>query len=200
MAILDGSGLPILLAAFVVGAAAALATTLRSNDGPGAALGAASSPGPRVIVGFALSGLGAAATGSLFAARAGFVQPGQTSFLLVLGFTAVAVAGVVRGSGIVAPLVAIPGAVIATLLADSASIHGWNSGERDVILGAVFVVTVAIAWGLHRVLAPPATSFPTAGPLPGAFPPGPGTVWAAPQRPGPQPPAAQPAPPPPPHG
>jgi ribose/xylose/arabinose/galactoside ABC-type transport system permease subunit len=200
MAVLDGSGLPILLAVFVVGAAAALAATLRADDGAGTGLGATSSPGPRVIVGFALSGLGAAVAGSLFAARAGYVQPGQTSYLLVLGFTAVAVAGVVRGGGIVAPLVAIPGAVIATLLSDSAPINGWSSGERDVILGAMIVVTVALAWGLQRVLARPATTFPTPGPFPAAFPPGSATVWAAPQPPGSQPPAARPAPPPPPQG
>ena len=89
---LDGAGLPIALTVVVVGAGAGLAALLGSTSARPADHDPAT-PHPRVIAGFALSGLGAAVFGALFAARLGFVQPGQTGYVLVLGFTAVAIAG-----------------------------------------------------------------------------------------------------------
>ncbi len=183
---LDGAGLPIALTVVVVGAGAGLAALLGSTSARPADRDPAT-PHPRVIAGFALSGLGAAVFGALFAARLGFVQPGQTGYVLVLGFTAVAIAGTVRGSGIVAPLAAVPAAAVATMLSDAAPINGWNQGERDIVLGVVFVVTVAIAHGLRKLMsggerapAPIVVPAPVVVPAPGG-PPSP--AWGPPPAP-----------------
>jgi len=172
---LDGAGLPIAFTVVVVAAGVGLALLFAPRAGEPTDRDHAS-PHPRVVAGFALSGLAAGVFGALFAARAGFLQPGQTSIALVLGFTAVAVAGAVRGSGVVAPLAAVPAAAVTMMLADAAPINGWNQGERDLILGGVFVVTVALAQGLRRLLSAgerPAVQPPTAPLAP---------TWAPPPR------------------
>ena len=67
---LDDAGLPVALAVVVVGAGAGLAVLFASTAG-GPADRDPAKPHPRVVAGFALSGLGAAVYGALFAAARG---------------------------------------------------------------------------------------------------------------------------------
>jgi len=174
---IDGLGLPLLAMLVVVGVAVLLAVLFHQADGgtpsvppvsaaPGAPGGvyapvpaAPVAPGSgraglRVLPGFALTATAGMLFGALQAGTVGFYWVGITTLAPTLVFAAVAIAGVVRGSGPFAPLVAIVGSGVVVLIQDATRFNGWEAGEQQLVLGALFVVCTAIAYGLRRVLTP----------------------------------------------
>jgi ribose/xylose/arabinose/galactoside ABC-type transport system permease subunit len=199
----DGSGLPALVAIGFTSLTVAAAVAFRRPAG--VEVGTAAGPrGGEVVVGFALSGAAAGAAGALNAGIVRAVVPtGQVVLLTVLA--AVAIGGVVRGNRLVGPLAAAVAAGAAQLLADSAVLRAWQSGDRQLLVASVLGVCLLVSHGLHRLIGyrpgvPPAGAAPPAawGPPMGdpAAAPWP-AVGAPPAAP---PPAAPPpaAPPPPP--
>jgi ribose/xylose/arabinose/galactoside ABC-type transport system permease subunit len=189
----DGSALPFLAALGVTGVAVLLAVIVRRPAPEG---GDDRGPGPEVIAGFGLSGLAAGIFGAIFTGLTMVASPGIGTNMVLVLFTAVAMAGVVRGSGIVAPLAAVLGTVGAFLLTDGSRMRNWDVGDANLLLAAVFAVLLLVGHGLYRALAgigagvgPAAGPGPpvTASSPPWAFPPHPGTP-----PPGPPGPPAQP--------
>lgn len=179
---IDGQGLPMGLMVVVVLLATVLAVVLARDP----ADVRAAAPHPRVVLGFALTGLAGCLYGAVLAGIFAFAAPGQVSIEVFIVFTTVAVAGVVRASGLIAPLLAVPAAAIVTVLSDSVSFNGWSRGEHELVLGGVFLVTLVVGQGLARLLGSGST--PAGAPAPGPAPtPMPAALaWGAP--PGPPPP------------
>lgn len=149
-----------LLAAFVfVTVAVALGALLgRSAQGTGTqALNGSVGVGPRVIVGFALSGAAAGAVGSVFAGSTIFgPTSGHWSFtmqswLLPL-FAAVALGGVLRGGWFIAPLGAALGAVPAVLVSDGMVLHSRDPINRELVLLGFILGALVVSYSLHRLL------------------------------------------------
>jgi ribose/xylose/arabinose/galactoside ABC-type transport system permease subunit len=176
----EGSALPFLAALGVTGLAVLVAVIVRR---PASGGGDDRGPGPEVILGFGLSGLAAGVFGALFAGMTLLATPGVGTNTVLVLFTAVAMAGVVRGSGIVAPLAAVLGAVGAFLLTDVPRMRQWDPGDGNLLLAAVFTVLLLVGHGLHRVLAGNGAGVgPAAGagqPVTASSPP-----WAFPAPPG----------------
>jgi ribose/xylose/arabinose/galactoside ABC-type transport system permease subunit len=106
-------------------------------------------PGPEVVIGYGLSGLGAGLAGGLVAALTLFFVPEQGPSFLLFVLAAVAIAGVTRGSGIVAPLAGAAAAVIVGLIRSSVSPSNPNVG---VALAVLLVVTLVIGYGINRLV------------------------------------------------
>lgn len=200
------------LAALVVVAAGvglALVAALLRRPAPVAALGdppAAGRPHVGVVAGFALAGGAACLSGAVQAGLYGFAQVTMFSTsMLVSLFAAVAIAGVTRKSGLLAPVLAIVGAFLVAVL-ELAGRPGPFDSDRDLALAGLLAAGVAIAHGLARISdgrdgprphhapgAPPAVAGPagaTAGvpaaSAPGAgWPPAPGHAGAPPVAPPP---------------
>jgi ribose/xylose/arabinose/galactoside ABC-type transport system permease subunit len=159
-ALIDGWLLPLLAMVVVTGAAIGLAVAMAPSRPGGPvpsrtpAAGGGRVPGVGALAGFALSGLAAGAFGAFQAGLQGVVVPGQMTSLLPLLFAAVAVGGVVRGSGAFGPVCAALGAFVVTVVQDAGFLNGWRQGEGQIALGALFVVSVVIAHGLRRLMAP----------------------------------------------
>jgi len=160
---IDGIGLPIVVMVATTGLAVGLAilfSTVGSAPAAGSPAGAA---GSRVVPAFALSGMAASCFGALMAGTQGAYGFGYGADVrvLVLVFTAVAVGGVVRGSGPVAPLVAALGALVVVLIQDATLFHNWDLGSDQVALGGLFAVCLLVANVLRRILTPsrPRTQF-----------------------------------------
>jgi ribose/xylose/arabinose/galactoside ABC-type transport system permease subunit len=150
---LEGAELAILTMLAVTGLAVGLAFLFRDTGtaSPGSPAGAA---GPRVVPAFALSGLAGSAFGAFMAGSQGFFGYGTNSTILVLVFTAVAVGGVVRGSGPVAPPVAALGAIVVVLIQDATRFNNWSVGSDQLALGGLFLVCLLVANVARRVLTP----------------------------------------------
>jgi ribose/xylose/arabinose/galactoside ABC-type transport system permease subunit len=160
---IDGVGLPILVMVATTGLAVGLAilfSTVGAVPSAGSPAGAA---GSRVVPAFALSGMAASCFGALMAGSQGANSFGYGADVrvLVLVFTAVAVGGVVRGSGPVAPLAAALGALVVVLIQDATLFHNWDLGSDQVALGGLLVVCLLVANVLRRILTPsrPRTQF-----------------------------------------
>jgi ribose/xylose/arabinose/galactoside ABC-type transport system permease subunit len=160
---IDGVGLPILVMVATTGLAVGLAilfSTVGAVPSAGSPAGAA---GSRVVPAFALSGMAASCFGALMAGSQGANSFGYGADVrvLVLVFTAVAVGGVVRGSGPVAPLAAALGALMVVLIQDATLFHNWDLGSDQVALGGLLVVCLLVANVLRRILTPsrPRTQF-----------------------------------------
>lgn len=148
---IDGQALAIVSTIAVVGLTVAVALLMHTSRpaGPSAA-----TPGPRVVAGFAVSGLAGTLFGAFLVGSQGFFTLGLDSFVLVLVFTTVAVAGAVRDSGVIAPLAVVPAALIVMIINDSVRLFSdWDKRVDQVVLGCLFVACVAIANGLRRALA-----------------------------------------------
>jgi hypothetical protein len=199
----DGWALPLTIAV-VVTVLAVLVGVLREtlgwaggNGAPGAGsavpgwTGAAggSGPGPGVLAGFAVSGLGAGVAGAVTAGLGGesqlrsVLEVGPASGFTML-LAAVAIGGVVRGAGPVAPVAAAAGAFAAFLIRDTAFRNDWEFQDAELLLTIVLVAGFVIAHGLHRALGgldrPRAPTLaapwptPSGGPVPPGQPPPPG--------------------------
>lgn len=172
-------------------------------------------PGPTIVVAFALSCL----AGSLFGGLAIASPRSSTgtilnvdSNMLLLMFTAVAVGGVVAGSGRFSPVAGAVAAPAVVMLADVPSLRNWEGGFVDemVLVGAVFLACLVVAHAARRLVTSP-SGYPLGsfgpGPVPGAPPSGSPAAYPgagpAPAPVGPPaapltPPVAPPEPPPPP--
>jgi hypothetical protein len=183
---IDGLGLPLLAMLVVVGVAVLLAVLCHQPDGgspsappasagPGAPGGSyapvpaapvAPTPGRaglRVVPAFALTAMAGMLFGALQAGTVGFYGVGYYTLVPTLVFAAVAIGGVVRGSGPFAPLTAAVASGVVVLVQDATRFNGWEAGDQQLVLGALFVVCTAIAYGLRRVLTPANRPSPAPG-------------------------------------
>ena len=108
-----------------------------------------------MIPAFALSVLAAALFGAFLAGARGFTVAEHVTTVPVLVFAAVAIGGVVRGSGPFAPVVAAVAALVVIVVQDATRFHGWEIGDEQLVLGSLFVVCTAVAHGLRRITARP---------------------------------------------
>jgi hypothetical protein len=114
-------------------------------------------PGPTVIGGYALSAAAACLYGGLLAGTSSqdpiiiFQTAGDLWFPLL---TAIAVAGVVVGSGVVGPVAGVVAALAVVLLTDIPTLRAWEDGfiDEQLLLGGTFLVCLLIAHGLRRLL------------------------------------------------
>jgi ribose/xylose/arabinose/galactoside ABC-type transport system permease subunit len=151
---LDVMWVAIALMVVVVAVAAGLALLAPSLAGGSVAASTADAsrgrPHVGVVLGFALSGLAGCVYGAVQPAFYGFAQPNFfSSYLLVALFAAVAVGGATRHSGLLAPVVTIPGAFLVTVLVTGRG--GPFDSERDLALAGLLAATGMIAHGLARV-------------------------------------------------
>lgn len=182
---ISGSSLAVLAGVVLTGISVAMAVI---HPGQSDAAPTPVRPMPHVILAFAASGLAAGLFGGIETGtlRSPIPPSGSVNLLLPL-LTALAIGGVLRGSGFVAPVAAAAGALAARLIQALSTFHNWEPAVAFIILGAVLVVCLVVANGLDRALASPSSPTPAAiGPPPPPPPP-----HLAPDRP--------PLPPPPPH-
>ncbi len=190
---IDNAGLPFFVMLVVVGVAVLLAVLFRGDDeasapvagapaapgGPAGPAGAGATyaptpgptgarrapglAGPRVIPGFALSVMGATLFGALQVGAGGFYAVGYFPLVPILVFTAVAVGGVVRGSGFLAPLTATVAAVMVVIIQDATRFHAWKPGNQELLFGVLIVACASLSYGLRRIMRPAARSGPAPG-------------------------------------
>jgi ribose/xylose/arabinose/galactoside ABC-type transport system permease subunit len=194
--VVEGSGLPALVAIGFTSLTIAAAVAFRRPAGD--EVGTAAGPrGGEVVVGFALSGAAAGAYGALNAGMLRVVAPTGLALLLTV-LCAVAIGGVVHGNRVVGPLAAAVGAGAAQLLTAATVLRAWAASDQQLLVAAVLGVCLLVSHGLHRLIG----DHPGVRPV-GAAPPAAGGT--TPGRPGTGPvtghgpaPLAPPAPPPPP--
>jgi ribose/xylose/arabinose/galactoside ABC-type transport system permease subunit len=150
---IDGSGLP----AFVGLGFTALAVLWAIANPPSADAAGTTEPKADLILGYSLSGAGAAAYGALFTSLTSTVAlpgVGPSSSLFLALLVALGVGGVVRGSGFAAPLAAALGAIAVQLLSTALTYDGWTFADSQLLLATILVVCLLVAYLLPRVVSP----------------------------------------------
>jgi ribose/xylose/arabinose/galactoside ABC-type transport system permease subunit len=144
--IVEGAALPVLGALGVTAVATVLALVASSRGAdPNRAVG--DLPGPEVVIGYGLSGFAAGVAGAITTAQIVFFQPQQGSGLLLQVLAAVAIAGVARGSGVIAPLAGAAAGVIVGVI----RLAIGDFTDLGVALGALLLFSLVLGHGIHRL-------------------------------------------------
>ncbi|MGH9211948.1 MAG: hypothetical protein ACRD2C_14890 [Acidimicrobiales bacterium] len=109
-------------------------------------------PGPEVIAGFVLSGLAAGLFGGINVGALRFAVPVAGENVLLPLFTAVAIAGVVRGSGPIAPLAGAAAGVVVAMIQSGTQLRSWEPFGNLVLLGGLLLAAGLVGHLLHRAL------------------------------------------------
>lgn len=146
-------------------------------------------PHPSVIVGFALSGAAGTVGGVLLAKYLQYGQIGVGSAFSVLAVATIGVAGLLFGAGWYAPILATIAAPVLVALQLAFVSSDRSLFQKELLVGALALIGLVIAWGFHRLSEDEAPSpLPRHGWEP-AIQPQPSPPWGSDEVPAPPPPS-----------